>query len=84
MSVVGERPARVVGRALVRHDALEKVAGRTRYAADFFDVTQGNNALFAPTIPGYFASPGWDAVTGLGTPNAAALAPDLVAAIQGH
>ena len=35
MSVVGERPARVVGRALVRHDALEKVAGRTRYAADF-------------------------------------------------
>src|SRR5437764_8480210 len=35
MSVVGERPTRVVGRALVRHDALEKVAGRTRYAADF-------------------------------------------------
>jgi CO/xanthine dehydrogenase Mo-binding subunit len=35
MSVVRERPARVVGRALVRHDALEKVAGRTRYAADF-------------------------------------------------
>ena len=56
----------------------------TRYAADFFDVTQGNNALFAPTIPGYFASPGWDAVTGLGTPNAATLAPDLVAAVQGH
>src|SRR5438067_2412403 len=35
MSVVGERPARVVGRALVRHDAVEKVAGRIRYAADF-------------------------------------------------
>lgn len=56
----------------------------TRYAADFFDVTNGNNALLAPTIPGYFASQGWDAVTGLGTPNAAALAPDLVAAVQGH
>ena len=35
MSVVRERPARLVGRALVRHDAVEKVAGRTRYAADF-------------------------------------------------
>src|SRR5439155_2481744 len=35
MSVVGERPARVVGRALVRHDAVEKVTGRTRFAADF-------------------------------------------------
>jgi subtilase family serine protease len=56
----------------------------SRYAADFFDVTQGNNALYAPIIPGYFASPGWDAVTGLGTPNAANLAPDLVAAVQGH
>ena len=56
----------------------------TRYAADFFDVTQGNNGLFAPTIPGYSASQGWDAVTGLGTPNAANLAPDLVAAVQGH
>lgn len=56
----------------------------TRYANDFFDVTQGNNGLFAPTIPGYSASQGWDAVTGLGTPNAANLAPDLVAAVKGH
>jgi subtilase family serine protease len=55
-----------------------------RYAADFFDVTQGNNGALAPTIPGYFASQGWDAVTGLGTPNAATLAHDLVAAVQGH
>jgi subtilase family serine protease len=65
--------------------ALYKIGNdSTRYAADFFDVTQGNNGLFAPTIPGYFASQGWDAVTGLGTPNAANLAPDLVAAVQGH
>jgi subtilase family serine protease len=56
----------------------------TRYAADFFDVTQGNNQIDYPPIPGYFASPGWDAVTGLGTPNAANLAPDLVAAVKGH
>lgn len=49
----------------------------TRYANDFFDVTQGNNGAFAPTIPGYSASTGWDAVTGLGTPNAVNLAHDL-------
>ena len=55
----------------------------TRYANDFFDVTEGNNGLYAPTIPGYSASQGWDAVTGLGTPNAANLAPDLVDAVQG-
>ncbi|MBD0317291.1 MAG: xanthine dehydrogenase family protein molybdopterin-binding subunit [Thermoleophilia bacterium] len=35
MSAVRERPGRVVGRELVRHDAIEKVAGRTRYAADY-------------------------------------------------
>ncbi len=36
-SVVRERgeERRVVGRELVRHDAVEKVAGRTRYAADY-------------------------------------------------
>jgi subtilase family serine protease len=56
----------------------------TRYANDFFDVTQGNNGALAPVIPGYSASQGWDAVTGLGGPNAANLAPDLVSAVQGH
>jgi subtilase family serine protease len=55
-----------------------------RYAADFYDVTQGTNGLFEPTIPGYFASPGWDAVTGLGAPNAAHLAFDLVLAVHGQ
>ena len=35
MTVVREQRQRLVGRALVRHDAVEKVAGRTRYAADF-------------------------------------------------
>jgi len=54
----------------------------TRYANDFFDVTTGNNQT--TSIPGYPASTGWDAVTGLGTPNAANLAPDLVAAVHGH
>jgi subtilase family serine protease len=54
-----------------------------RYAADFYDVTTGNNTA-DPDVPGYAATPGWDPVTGLGTPNAARLIPDLVAAAHGH
>jgi subtilase family serine protease len=40
---------------------------------DFYDVTSGSNG-------GYAAGPGWDPVTGLGTPDAAKLVPDLAAA----
>ena len=35
MTVVREPAQGLVGRELIRHDAVEKVAGRTRYAADF-------------------------------------------------
>jgi subtilase family serine protease len=57
--------------------ALYKIAAdSTKYAADFFDVTIGDNQT--SVIPGYPASSGWDAITGLGTPNAAKLLPDLV------
>lgn len=48
------------------------------YAADFHDVTIGCNQT--TSIPGYCASTGWDAVTGLGTPDVANLIPDLIAA----
>jgi subtilase family serine protease len=58
-------------------------ADPTRYANDFYDVTTGNNGA-NPTILGYGAKTGWDPVTGLGTPNAANLVPDLVAAVHGH
>jgi subtilase family serine protease len=50
-----------------------------KYASDFFDVTTGNNNG-GSSIPGYPATTGWDPITGLGTPNAANLIPDLVAA----
>ena len=60
--------------------ALYKIgADPSRYVNDFFDITVGINQL-DPNVPGYSAGPGWDAVTGLGTPNAANLVPDLVAA----
>ena len=57
-------------------------ANPARYASDFYDVTTGNNTT-DPTIAGYPATPGWDPVTGLGTPNAARLIPDLVLAAHG-
>jgi subtilase family serine protease len=60
--------------------ALYSIASTpSKYAVDFYDVTVGSNQT-TPMIPGYSASVGWDAVTGLGTPNAAALIPDLIAA----
>lgn len=60
--------------------ALYQLASNpTEYANDFNDVTVGNNQANS-SIPGYSASTGWDAVTGLGTPNVANLIPDLVAA----
>jgi subtilase family serine protease len=64
--------------------ALYKIgADPTRYANDFFDITLGNNQT-DPTVAGYPATTGWDPVTGLGTPNAANLVPDLVSAVHGH
>lgn len=42
----------------------------TEYAADFHDIVVGNN--------GYPAGRGWDPVTGIGSPDAAGLIPDLV------
>ena len=62
--------------------ALYKIASDpARYAADFFDVTVGTNET-DPSVPGFPASVGWDPSTGLGTPNAATLIPDLVAFSQ--
>jgi subtilase family serine protease len=61
--------------------ALYKIASNsTSYASDFYDVTVGNNNDGQSVVPGYDATTGWDPVTGLGTPNAANLIPDLVAA----
>ena len=55
-----------------------------RYAADFYDVASGNTNQADPSVPGFVAGTGWDPVTGLGTPNAANLIPDLVSAVNGN
>jgi kumamolisin len=40
------------------------------------DVTQGTNAI-TNTLKGYNAGPGWDACSGLGTPNGTAILKNL-------
>lgn len=67
------------------NNALYKIgADPARYAHDFYDITTGNNDQYqTPQDPNYAATTGWDPVTGLGTPNAANLVPDLIAAVHG-
>jgi subtilase family serine protease len=67
------------------NDAFYKIGNNpVRYANDFFDVNRGNNDQFnSPQDPNYAATTGWDPVTGLGTPNAVNLVPDLIAAVHG-
>jgi subtilase family serine protease len=64
---------------------LYKLAAGTTYQQDFHDITVGGNSYRANgkiIVKGYSAAPGWDPVTGLGTPNAQYLIPDLIAALK--
>ena len=61
--------------------ALYQIGGNaTEYGNDFHDVVTGSNQT-NPSIPGYTARTGWDEVTGLGTPDAAKLLPDLISTV---
>jgi subtilase family serine protease len=59
--------------------ALYRIGRSARYHQAFHDVTAGNNTVRFPprTISGYHAAPGWDPVTGWGSPNASVLIPLL-------
>ena len=54
---------------------LYHIAKSDAYADAFHDITTGNNSFAGVT--GFSAGPGWDAVTGLGTPDVAKLVPLL-------
>jgi len=73
--------AQIKGRGLgpINAALYQLAANPATYAADFFDVATGNTNQADPSIPGYPSTTGWDAVTGLGTPNAAKFVPDLAA-----
>jgi len=62
---------------------------RKDYAADFFDVTSGNNSVVEydidnnpVVIQGFEAGKGWDATTGLGSPTANKLVPALIKLVK--
>jgi subtilase family serine protease len=59
--------------------ALYRIARSAAYHQAFHDIATGNNTAIWPpvTITGYRAGPGWDPVTGLGSPDARALIPLL-------
>jgi subtilase family serine protease len=59
--------------------ALYQIARSPVYGQAFHDVTTGNNTVVmnGATYTGYPAGPGWDPVTGLGSPDAAVLVPIL-------
>jgi subtilase family serine protease len=66
--------------------AIYRIARGPRYHQAFHDITNGsrNTAKFPHgTITGYRAGPGWDAVTGWGSPNAKVLVP-LLASYASH
>ncbi len=50
----------------------------------FHDITAGNNTVRFPprTIHGYRATPGWDPVTGWGSPDARVLVPLLAHSVH--
>ncbi len=62
--------------------ALYKLAASNTYAQDFHDITGGDNSVKNPPVQGYRAVPGWDPVTGLGTPVLDKLLPDLIATMH--
>src|SRR6266571_3521683 len=63
--------------------ALYKLAASSAYAQDFHDIIVGNNSISNSQVQGYPAVPGWDPVTGLGTPVLDELLPDLIATLLG-
>jgi subtilase family serine protease len=58
---------------------IYQIARGPSYHQAFHDITTGNNTVeFSPkTIAGYRAAPGWDPVTGWGSPDAQVLVPLL-------
>jgi subtilase family serine protease len=63
--------------------AIYRIAGRPSYRRAFHDITAGNNVTVGSGPAGYHAGPGWDPVTGWGSPDAQALIPALARA-AGH
>jgi subtilase family serine protease len=59
--------------------AIYRIGRGASYHQAFHDITAGNSTVTFPqgTITGYRASPGWDPITGWGSPDAQVLIPLL-------
>jgi kumamolisin len=57
--------------------AIYRIARSSSYHKAFHDVTTGENMTLGPVNYAYHAGPGWDPVTGWGSPNAEVLIPLL-------
>ena len=57
--------------------ALYRIARSPSYHQALHDITNGTNLTLGPVNDSYSAGPGWDPVTGWGSPNAQALVPLL-------
>lgn len=64
--------------------ALYKLSTSSQYSQDFYDITTGNNSVHSHgvDVPGYPATAGWDPITGLGSPVAYKLLPDLINTVK--
>jgi subtilase family serine protease len=64
--------------------AIYEISGDPHSRAAFHDITAGDNTFVVPpsTVIGYRAAPGWDPVTGWGSPDAQVLVP-LLAGLAG-
>jgi subtilase family serine protease len=85
LSRVFKQPSYHAGRHLgFVNAALYRIGRSARYHQAFHDVTTGSNTVRFPprTMSGYHAAPGWDPVTGSGSPNASVLVPLLARSIH--
>jgi subtilase family serine protease len=57
--------------------AIYRIARSSSYHQAFHDITTGDNLTLGPISHTYHAGPGWDPVTGWGSPNAQTLVPLL-------
>jgi subtilase family serine protease len=66
--------------------AIYAIARSPAYHRAFHDVTTGDNSVLWPSgvFTGYTAGPGWDPVTGWGSPNAQYLVPLLAHSARHH
>lgn len=82
MAIADQKAGKAIG---FINPLLYKIGTSSKGNVDFNDVTSGNNSVDVNgvTVQGYTAAPGWDPASGFGTPNAAKLIPDLIAAANG-